>query len=183
MEMEEEDTLLPPTTTHLSPSPNPTPPPSSTSPTNSRTIQELSLSGQTHLEDTIQAAFHILSAMNDELCNPILWSTQFPNSALTNDAPSEIGGGALNEARLTYKSSIASLRSVLTTISNSLKTSEGSPMTSSSPTDEADIDTLEERASSLEKELINKNKSLKLLIDQLREVISDISTWQSPCSV
>ncbi|KAH7578567.1 hypothetical protein JRO89_XS01G0399700 [Xanthoceras sorbifolium] len=53
-----------------------------------------------------------------------------------------------------------------------------------SPADDVvDIDKLEDRASILRKELANKNEYLRLLIDQLRNLISDISTWQSPCSV
>ena len=32
-------------------------------------------------------------------------------------------------------------------------------------------------------ELASKNKYLKLLIDQLRDLIADIAMWQSPCSV
>lgn len=40
-----------------------------------KTTQELAIEGQKHLEETIQAAYQILSSMNDELCNPTLWST------------------------------------------------------------------------------------------------------------
>jgi hypothetical protein len=32
-------------------------------------------------------------------------------------------------------------------------------------------------------EIESKNKHVKLLMDQLRDLISDISMWQSPCSV
>ena len=32
-------------------------------------------------------------------------------------------------------------------------------------------------------EIESKNKHVKLLIDQLRDIISDISMWQSPYSV
>ncbi|THG10644.1 hypothetical protein TEA_007986 [Camellia sinensis var. sinensis] len=47
----------------------------------------------------------------------------------------------------------------------------------------SEIEKLEERASVLKEELANKNKYFKHLIDQLRDLITDISTWQSPCSV
>jgi hypothetical protein len=44
-------------------------------PQHSKTTQELAIEGQKHLEETIQAGYQILSSMNDELCNPTLWST------------------------------------------------------------------------------------------------------------
>ncbi|KAI3759493.1 hypothetical protein L6452_07360 [Arctium lappa] len=117
---------------------------SSTTTTNQKSTQELAMEGQKHLEDTIESAFQILSSMNDELCNPHLWSTSSPpppnvnNSSNGHHAPSngvsngdatssdtthhfEMGGGALDEARLRYKSSVAALRSVLTAIPNSRK--------------------------------------------------------------
>ncbi|XP_058194962.1 mediator of RNA polymerase II transcription subunit 30 [Rhododendron vialii] len=173
-----------------------------------KTTQELAIEGQTHLEATIEAAFQILSSMNDELCNPNLWSTTpsfSPNNSNNNtsamgnghhvngDVSSdsghhfEMGGGALDEARLRYKSSVAALRSVLAAIPNSQKASpyDAGSTTSSSVSlpDQAEIEKLEERASVLKQELANKNKHLKLLIDQLRDLITDISTWQSPCSI
>lgn len=186
--------------------------------TNPKTIQELAVEGQKHLEDTIEAAHQILSAMNDELCNPSLWST--PNTAtsaaagvgasavlsngqqhhsngdISSDTSSsssasaqhqhlDIGGGALDESRLRYKSSVASLRSVLTAISNSQKAKAleaASASGSLSAADQAEVEQLEERASTLKKELVDKNKHLKLLIDQVRDLLSDLSTWQSPCS-
>ncbi|XP_055819957.1 mediator of RNA polymerase II transcription subunit 30 [Solanum dulcamara] len=189
--------------------------------TSPKTIQELAVEGQKHLEDTIEAAHQILSAMNDELCNPSLWST--PNTATSAAAASaggvagasavlsngqqhhsngdissdtsssssasaqhlDIGGGALDESRMRYKSSIASLRSVLTAISNSQKAKAleaASASGSLSAADQAEIEQLEDRATALKKELVDKNKHLKLLIDQLRDILSDLSTWRSPCS-
>nr|XP_043614941.1 mediator of RNA polymerase II transcription subunit 30 [Erigeron canadensis] len=165
-----------------------------------KSTQELAIQAQIHLQDTIESAFQILSSMNDELCNPNLWSTSSLNSTspnLTNgvangggDANSsdtsnhhhfEMGGGALDEARLRYKSSISALRSVVTAIPNSRKAKAYDIDHMS--TDEMDSDKLEERASALRKELENKNKHLKLLIDQLRELITDVSMWQSPVIV
>lgn len=188
--------------------------------TSPKTIQELAIEGQKHLEDTVEAAHQILSAMNDELCNPSLWSTQntatsaaasaggvvgasavlsngqqhHSNGDISSDTSSsssasaqhlDIGGGALDESRLRYKSSIASLRSVLTAISNSQKAKalEASSASGSlSAADQAEIEQLEDRASALKKELVDKNKHVKLLIDQLRDLLYDLSTWQSPCS-
>lgn len=102
-----------------------------------KTRQELAMEGQKQLEETIDAAFQILSSMNDELCNPTLWSTP-PSSnsssnhhSLTNGDVSydsttgsvahhfEMGGGALDEARLRYKSSVAALRNLLASIPTS----------------------------------------------------------------
>ncbi|XP_039163401.1 mediator of RNA polymerase II transcription subunit 30 [Eucalyptus grandis] len=183
-----------------------------------KSTQELAVEGQKHLEDTIESAFHILSSMNDELCNPALWSSSAPSSAaaaapsaapasngpllLNGDSSSDSshhldfagpggggggGGGALDEARLRYKSSVASLRAVLTAIPSSHKAKSfdpGASISSSIPfVDQVEVERLEEQASNLKKELVEKNKHLKLLIDQLRELIADISTWQSPCSV
>lgn len=170
--------------------------------TSQRSTQELAMEGQKHLEDTVESAFQILSSMNDELCNPNLWSTSSPppnanttnghhgpsNGVTNGDATSsdaghhfEMGGGALDEARLRYKSSVAALRSVLIAIPNSRKAKayDIDPML----TDEMDAEKLEERASALRKELENKNKYLKILIDQLRDIITDISSWQSPVVV
>ncbi|XP_051137482.1 mediator of RNA polymerase II transcription subunit 30 [Andrographis paniculata] len=210
----------------------------SSSPTSSnyttKTTQELAVEGQKHLEETIESAFLILSAMNDELCNPSLWSNTAsanpPNAATAATAgnvggghtsmsnghnngdvlsdssssasssasasasqshphhhnSSDVGGGALDEARLQYKSSVAALRSVLIAISSSqkAKTSEAVPAGSSTPpADQTEIEKLEEQAATLRKEVADKNKNLKLLIDQLRNLLADISTWQSPCSV
>ncbi|KAI6682714.1 hypothetical protein NL676_028627 [Syzygium grande] len=173
-----------------------------------KSTQELAVEGQKHLEDTIESAFHILSSMNDELCNPSLWSTPAPSSSsasasasasngpllLNGDSSSDSshhldfagsggGGGALDEARLRYKSSVASLRTILAAIPTSHKTKSFDPGTSIMLVGQVEMERLEEQALNLRKELVEKNKQLKLLIDQLRELIVDVSTWQSPCSV
>ncbi|KAB5525152.1 hypothetical protein DKX38_022901 [Salix brachista] len=200
-------------------------PMSPATPQHSKTTQELAIEGQKHIEETIQAAYQILSSMNDELCNPTLWSTTStattavispitPNSAqngavvitVNGDANAAVcdsthelsaggglGNGVLDEARFRYKNSVAALRDVLEAIPNSHK---AKPFETSSPADEAEIKKLEERASNLRKvicgelgspigkaELAKKNTYVKLLIDQLREIIIDISTWQTACSV
>ncbi|KAK6116889.1 hypothetical protein DH2020_049380 [Rehmannia glutinosa] len=205
-----------------------------------KSTQELAIEGQKHLEETIEAGFLILSAMNDELCNPAFWSTtssaahppngggpssisngHHSNGDVLSDSSSasssasasqshpqhhnssDIGGGSLDEARLQYKSSVTSLRSVLIAISNAQKAKipEAVP-TSVSPDDQMETEKLEEQAAILRKkrgstkeltsdcfnsprasELAGKNKYLKVLIDQLRDLLADISTWQSPCTV
>ncbi|XP_010250683.1 PREDICTED: mediator of RNA polymerase II transcription subunit 30-like isoform X2 [Nelumbo nucifera] len=156
---------------------------------NTKSTQDLAVEGLKHLEDTIEAAFQILSSMNDELCNPALWPVAHSSSGDASDSShhSEMGSGALEEARLRYKSSIASLRSIISAIPNSRKAkayeagfTNGS---SESHADQAEIEKLEEKATSLRKEVANKHKHLKILIDQLRNIITDVSTWQSPCSV
>jgi len=101
-----------------------------------KTTQDLAIEGHKYLEETIQHAFKILSSMNDELCNPVWWSTATsPNAPSSNGdansensgqqtdaaAPSAGAGGALDEARLRYKNAVAGLRSVLAAIPNSQK--------------------------------------------------------------
>ncbi|KAL9261598.1 CBS domain-containing protein [Drosera capensis] len=132
--------------------------------------------------------------MNDELCNPFLWTPsdqQVTSAAEEEEGTSElghqaqqqqfdIGGGALDEARLRYKNSVAALRAVLAAIPESGK---GTTEASFTQEDEAEIERLEEQAATLRAELADKNKYLKNLIDQLRSLIADISTWQSPSTV
>jgi mannose/cellobiose epimerase-like protein (N-acyl-D-glucosamine 2-epimerase family) len=108
-----------------------------------RQRQELAAEGQRHLEETIAAAFQILASMNDELCNPALWSSaaagsqgQHPthHSAATpplhyadSDAadpsrggagPAPGSGGSLDEARHRYKSAVAALRASIAAVSS-----------------------------------------------------------------
>ncbi|KAG2327029.1 hypothetical protein Bca52824_009757 [Brassica carinata] len=171
------------------------------------TTQELAMEGEKHLEETIEAAFQIISAMNDELCNPSLWSTLATASSTTgsngaalvsaDEAPphqSESGGGggggggsgnsALDEASLRYKNSVTSLRAVLAAIPNSQKAKVSETENGlETPEEEDEIEALEEQALSLRKEIAEKNVHVKDLIDKFRELIADIATWQSPCSV
>ncbi|KAK8949468.1 Mediator of RNA polymerase II transcription subunit 30 [Platanthera zijinensis] len=169
-----------------------------------KSLLDLGVEGQKDLEEAINAAFQILSSMNDELCNPVLWvtpsalnggavgSSQLP--AAGGDTSSEIsshsldasgsgngpgglgGGGALDEARLRYKSAVSSLRAVLTAI----PCSSQEICELEAKVDQAEIERLEQRAVCLRKEVAEKNKHLKLLIDQFRNLIADISMWQSP---
>ncbi|OIW17256.1 hypothetical protein TanjilG_22368 [Lupinus angustifolius] len=170
----------------------------------SKTTQELAIEGQKYLEETTEYAFQILSSMNDELCNPVLWFTSPSPSNTTSpnpNAPSSIGdansdnsnhhaksgggggaGGALEESLFRYKNAVASLKTTLSAIPNSHKAKAFGSGSDASPADEAEIEKLAEQASSLRKEVANKNLHLKILIDQLRDLITDISTWQSPSS-
>jgi len=107
----------------------------------SKTTQELAMEGQKYLEETIEFAFQILSSMNDELCNPVLWSTSPSATSASPNGPSATAdstsdnsnlhsdsatasagaGGVLEEARLRYKNAVAALRTILTAIPNSQK--------------------------------------------------------------
>ncbi|KAL2347051.1 hypothetical protein Fmac_001051 [Flemingia macrophylla] len=162
----------------------------------SKTTQELAVEGQKYLEETIEHAFQILSSMNDELCNPVLWSTSpsatSPSPSSNGDAASDTSNyhsdtaaaaaGAMEEARFRYKNAVAALRTILTAIPNSQKAKTFDTSSAASPGDDDEIKKLEEQATSLRRELANKNLHLKTLIDQLRNLISDISTWQSSFS-
>ncbi|KAH9307216.1 hypothetical protein KI387_035127, partial [Taxus chinensis] len=81
-----------------------------------RRCEELAVEGQKHLEGTVEAAHEILVSMNQELCNPSLW--MHPSSR-DQDLPLGSGGGALEDARLRYKTSVFSLRAIISLISSS----------------------------------------------------------------
>ncbi|KAI3982562.1 hypothetical protein MKX01_031301 [Papaver californicum] len=143
---------------------------------NGKSLQQLAVEGQKHLEDTIEAPFQILSSMNDELCNPSLWcSTGVVSSHSSNgvngDASdslhqSELGGGALENARLRY-------------YIFEWSTVGGSE----SGADQVEMEKLRDQVITLRNEVADKNKRVELLTDQFRELITDISIWQSPCSL
>ncbi|XP_074345859.1 mediator of RNA polymerase II transcription subunit 30-like [Apium graveolens] len=136
----------------------------------------------TYTNTTIKSATHLLSTVTNEFSNPTLCPTQpmkVISCASTDNGDEhsylfEMSGAAL------YKSSIASLPTA-----PEAKTHERSSTTNSSVSrmDVDDVEKLEERASTLRKELANKNKYLKVVMDQLRELTNDVSTWKSPCSV
>ncbi|KAM1346501.1 hypothetical protein ACFX13_036546 [Malus domestica] len=96
------------------------------------------------------------------------------------------GGGALEEARVRYKNYVGLLCAVLAAIPSSQKATSKTSSTavgSESLADQTESEKLDEQTSKLRKELTNKNVYIKFLIDQLRDLITDIPTWQSPCSV
>ncbi|XP_066349633.1 mediator of RNA polymerase II transcription subunit 30 [Miscanthus floridulus] len=169
-----------------------------------RRRQEMAVEGQRHLEETIAAAFQILVSMNDELCNAGLWSSSSVSAAAAaaagsqhqhsatppppphsadSDAADAGGapgpGGSLDEARHRYKSAVAALWASISAVSSCAQ-DIGS---TESEADHAEIERLEEHASALRKEIESKNKQVKLLMDQLRNLITDVAMWQSPCSV
>ncbi|GAV74260.1 hypothetical protein CFOL_v3_17740, partial [Cephalotus follicularis] len=148
----------------------------------SKSTEEVAMEGRKYVEETIEAVFEILSSMNDELCNPTLWTSAATSSssngivafvngdaaAASSDASASghhhmdhlgagvgIGSGntALDEARLRYKNSVATLRALLNAIPISLKAKTfetGSTLNGlGSPADQAEIDKLEEQASYL----------------------------------
>jgi hypothetical protein len=172
----------------------------------SSTIQqpvELAVEAQKHLEATVEAAHQILASINEELCNPSLWTTAInPNNnnnshaaldasiatAPTSTPPpsreQEVGGGALEEARFRYKTAVTSLRAVISVISaasQQSKPQEGDVSMAIECREEQDeIQKLEQRATELREEARKKNHYFKVLIDQLRDLINDITMWQSP---
>lgn len=153
-----------------------------------RSLQELAMEGQAVLESTIEAAHETLRSMNEVLCNPALWITapQLADAAKVVEglaAQPEAGSAALDEARVRLRSSTTALKSVITSIFNSpqMKEQEADPPNGvAEKCDPAAVEKLEQRVSDLREEVHNKNRVLKVLIDQLRELISDISMWQSP---
>ncbi|KXG26112.1 mediator of RNA polymerase II transcription subunit 30 isoform X2 [Sorghum bicolor] len=169
-----------------------------------RRRQEMAVEGQRHLEETMAAAFQILVSLNDELCNAGLWSSAVsataaaassqhghsatppppppPHSADSNaaDAGDVPGlGGSFDEARHRYMSAVAALRASISSLSSCAQDTGSTE----SEADHAEIERLEEHASALRKEIESKNKQVKLLMDQLRDLITDVAMWQSPCSV
>lgn len=109
-----------------------------------KSTQELAVEGQRHLEETVEAAFRVLSSMKDELCNPVLWSSNGHSSngvvAVNGDSSSDPthhadtagpgcgGGGAIEEARLRYKTCVSALRAVLSAIPSSQKVVSNQPL-------------------------------------------------------
>ncbi|XP_052303602.1 mediator of RNA polymerase II transcription subunit 30 isoform X2 [Populus trichocarpa] len=150
-------------------------------PQHSKTTQELAIEGQKHLEETIQAGYQILSSMNDELCNPTLWSTTSTATtavtspitsknaqngavvitvngdanAAVSDSTHELsggGGGVGNGALDEARFRYKNSVAALRDVLAAIPNShKAKPFETSSPADEAEIKKLEERASSLRK--------------------------------
>uniref|UniRef100_A0A0A8YE56 Mediator of RNA polymerase II transcription subunit 30 n=1 Tax=Arundo donax TaxID=35708 RepID=A0A0A8YE56_ARUDO len=151
-----------------------------------RRRKELAREGQRHVEDTIAAAFQILASIDHELFNTALWPSQQrhppgPGPA-DPDASSDPGagpGGSLGEARHRYTTAVAALRGSVAAVSSSAQ----EIISTDDKVDEVELQRLEERASVLRKEIESQNKDIELLMNQLRNLISDVSMWQSPSSV
>ncbi|KAI3990269.1 hypothetical protein MKX01_037608 [Papaver californicum] len=140
---------------------------------NGKSLQELAVEGQKHLEDTI------------ELCNPALWySTGVVSSHSSNDVSGD-ASDSLQQSELGVCGCF--LRSVLTAIPSHPKAKAYLSGTtvggSESGADQAEMEKLQDQVITLRKEVADKNKHVELLTDQFRELITDISIWQSPCSL
>ncbi|CAN6471814.1 unnamed protein product [Victoria cruziana] len=124
-----------------------------------KSTKELAMEGQKLLEETIHAAHQILTAMNEELCNPALWATASPaqSGAEQHDGPHqpEPGGGALEEARFRYKSTVIALRAVIGVVANSQAAEQSEVESivgaSEAKSDPIEINKLEERVAELKK--------------------------------
>ncbi|KAL1812374.1 hypothetical protein ACET3Z_022439 [Daucus carota] len=143
--------------------------------------QQVGMEAEKQLQNTIKAAIQVLSTLTREFSNPTSWPTQ-PMKTISDHAGDyahlfEMCGGAH------YKSSFASLLSLVAALKAKSYEMSSPTHSSISPMDEDDVEKLEERASTLRKELANKNEYLKVLMDQLRELMNDVSSWQSQCSV
>ncbi|KAM1153243.1 hypothetical protein TB2_035203 [Malus domestica] len=123
---------------------------------------------------TIRSSIHSLNSVTEE-------------DVFAANTNHSVGGAfALEEARVRYKNYVGLLCVVLAAIPSSQKaTSKTSSIAVGleSLADQTESEKLDEQTSKLRKELTNKNVYIKFLIDQLRDLITDIPTWQSPCSV
>ncbi|KAI3967047.1 hypothetical protein MKX01_026486 [Papaver californicum] len=134
---------------------------------NGKSLQQLAVEGQKHLEYTIETAFQILSSMNDELCNPALWcSTCMVSSHSSNDVNAD-ASDSFHQSELGGKNIFE-----WSTVGGS-----------ESGVDQAEMEKLQVQVITLRKELADKNKHVELLTDQFRELITDISIWKRPCSL
>ncbi|KAI3994291.1 hypothetical protein MKX01_012548 [Papaver californicum] len=125
--------------------------------------------------------------MNDELCNPALWSSM---GVVSSHSSNDVNGDAsdsLHQSELGGGFVVASLRSVLTAIPSHLKAKSyfsGTTISGSeSGADQAEMEKLQDQVITLRKEVADKNKHVELLTDQFQELITDISICQSPCSL
>lgn len=76
--------------------------------TSPKTTQELAMEGQKLLEETIESAFQILSSMNDELCNPALWSTTSSSSSSSAITTTSIANGTSHSSNGVFNGEAAS---------------------------------------------------------------------------
>ncbi|CAM6081671.1 unnamed protein product [Calypogeia fissa] len=158
------------------------------SPESGLSLQDEAAEGQRYLEGTVEAAHEILASLDEVLGNPLLWTQPAPSSAF--DASGKPGGGglvpqqeqgwvALETGRLRYKSTSAALRAAITSIFNhpGMRLQDVDSAKEKGPA--IDLHQLELRAAQLREEAAKKNQMLKLVIDQSRELVSDISMWQN----
>ncbi|CAM6036933.1 unnamed protein product [Sphagnum compactum] len=171
------------------------------SPSTAKTLQELAADGKKQLETVVEIAHQILLSLNEALCSPSFWvapssshlaleSSSVSSNSLTAVPDPAVGAGrdsggegeaglaALEATSLRYKVATAALRATVASILNTPQQEEG---TGGVPVEmeTGELDDLEQRVTDLRKEVMKKNQFLKLQIDQLRNLIADISMWQS----
>ncbi|CAK9882928.1 unnamed protein product [Sphagnum jensenii] len=175
------------------------------SPSTSKTLQELAADGKKQLETVVEIAHQILLSLNEALCSPSFWvapssshlaleSSSVSSNSLTavsdpaagagrdSGGEGEAGLAALEATSLRYKVATAALRATVASILNTPQMRQqedegtgGVPV----EMETGELDDLEQRVTDLRKEVMKKNQFLKLQIDQLRNLIADISMWQS----
>ncbi|KAL3684224.1 hypothetical protein R1sor_002246 [Riccia sorocarpa] len=147
-------------------------------------LRDDALDGQRHLEGTVQAAHEILASLNEVLCNPVLWTQPAPdtsNGSKPGGTPpqQEQGWLALETGRLRYKATTAALRASVNNIFSKLQIRAQEGNSGEEKASAGDLEQLETQAAQLREEAARKNQLLKLLIDQSRDLVSDLSMWQS----
>ncbi|KAL2636176.1 hypothetical protein R1flu_007655 [Riccia fluitans] len=147
-------------------------------------LQDDALEGQRHLEGTVQAAHEILASLNEVLCNPLLWTQPVPDASNGSkpggtSPQQEQGWLALETGRLRYKATTAALRASINNIFNNPQEGDSDEDKASG----ADLEQLETQVAQLREEAARKNQLLKLLIDQSRDLVSDLSMWQTSPSL
>ncbi|KAJ8428441.1 hypothetical protein Cgig2_024102 [Carnegiea gigantea] len=170
--------------------------------------KELAAEGQKNLENAVEAAFEFLSTMNEGLCNSAVWSK--PEASRSYYAPCKARRrfrAALASVHAIFNAIPYSNMDHFELVRQSLRSPHLNASgvcvvqeivgggAAASQEGEAQINKLEEQASNMRMTLsktreregrilidyfTNKNRHLKHLIDQFGDLITDISTWQSP---
>lgn len=151
------------------------------------TVEELSIEGQRLVEATVNDAHEVLATLEEVLTRAGGWAGSGPpapssTSALGSDSSGhglEPLSGSVDAVRSRYMASSAALRAVITAITNSPQLRQGERDNGGEKADDGDLDQLEHRAHKLREEVLRKNRALKLLIDKTRELVSDLSLWQT----
>ncbi|CAM6009548.1 unnamed protein product [Sphagnum balticum] len=172
------------------------------SPSTAKTLQELAADGKKQLETVVEIAHQILLSLNEALCSPSFWvapssshlaleSSSVSSNSLTavsdpaagagrdSGGEGEAGLAALDATSLRYKVATAALRATVASILNTPQQEDEGTGGVPAEMETGELDDLEQRVTDLRKEVMKKNQFLKLQIDQLRNLIADISMWQS----
>ncbi|EFJ36648.1 hypothetical protein SELMODRAFT_437764 [Selaginella moellendorffii] len=132
----------------------------------------MAIEGQKQLEIAVQSAHQILNSLNEVLSNPALWE---------GGGKEEAGWAAVDDARQKYKAATTALRGIVAAIFNHPQMmSLDVDSTVEKAVDQAEIDRLQKQTVELREEIVRKNDVLKQLITQMRELVRDISMWQTP---